>query len=550
MPLLAAFILFSLFSLWLMFHTFSYDAASGSLLLGQKVWSDFAQHIPLIRSFSHGANLSRLVGAGVVEYPLYAGAGMRYHFVFYALVGALEKLGLRIDWALNIPSAIGFAALCMGIFILAKYLFKNVWVAMLSVLFFLFNGSLAFLRFFSLHPLSFRTFEDIRTVQEFPAFAPWGPGLVSAFWNLNIYTNQRHLALAFSAIIFFILSLLYTERKPRKTHMLLGIFWGVVFGAFPFFHQPSLLIVAIILACYFLLFPSLRLMLAVVGGTAAALAAPQVLPLLQGGAKTFAWFPGYLIHDTLTVGSFIVYWFHNLGLHALFIPLGFFLIPRRAQKTLIPLLGIFIVANMFKFSVEVAANHKFFNFALILGSMISAYVVVRLYSGANRLRNLVVAAGIKVLVVWLVVLLTFSGVIDFFVVANDTKGTIADIPANKAASWIDANTSKDAVFLNSSYMYHPASLAGRSIVLGWPYFPWSAGYAGDRIPLLRKIYESRNPTLFCPLLSEYGIDFLTVEDTHGDPDLPYIDTAYFLDAFEPAFAMEGYAIFVTEALCK
>lgn len=542
--------LFFAFALWLMFHTFSYNPSTNSMLLGQKVWSDFAQHIAVIRSFSHGANISRLFGPGPVEFPLYAGEGMRYHFLFYAFVGILEALGMRIDWALNIPSAAGFAALLLGIFALAKYLFKDARVAALSVVFFLLNGSLAFLRFFSLHPLSLATLTDIRTVWEFPAFAPWGAGLVSAFWNLNIYTNQRHLALAFAAIIVFILSLLRSEKLPSHLQVKFGLVWGVVFGLFPFFHQPSLLIVGIMVACYFLLFPALRLMLGTVGVVTAALALPQIIPLMYGGAKTFSWYPGYLIYGNVTVRSFLVYWFHNLGFHALLIPLGFFLIPRRAQKTLAPLVAIFVVANLFKFSVEAAANHKFFNFALILGSMISAYVVVQLYSTAQTLRSIVATAFVQVLVVWLVVALTFSGVIDFFVVANDTKGAITDVAANRAASWIENNTPKDAVFLNSSYMYHPASLAGRSIFLGWPYFAWSAGYEEDRMPIMQQMYEGKDPFVYCPLFARYGIDYITVEDTHDDPNLPRIDTWYFFSSFTPMFTTESYGIFTTDELCN
>src|SRR5574340_918749 len=87
------------FSVWLMFHTFSYQ--SGSMLIAIKAWSDFASHIPLIRSFSLGNNFPP-------EYPIFPGEPIRYHFLFYLLVGLLEKAGLRIDWALNLPSALSF----------------------------------------------------------------------------------------------------------------------------------------------------------------------------------------------------------------------------------------------------------------------------------------------------------------------------------------------------------------------------------------------------------------------------------------------------------
>ena len=49
-----------LFSFWLMFHTFSYDPKTSSMMIATKAWSDFGSHIPLIRSFSMGDNFDRL----------------------------------------------------------------------------------------------------------------------------------------------------------------------------------------------------------------------------------------------------------------------------------------------------------------------------------------------------------------------------------------------------------------------------------------------------------------------------------------------------------
>src|SRR5438876_129117 len=93
------FILCFILSSWLMLSTFGYS--KGNMLIATKAWSDFANHIPLIRSFSFGSNFPP-------QDPLFAGYALRYHFIFYQFVGTLERLGIRIDWALNIPSIIGF----------------------------------------------------------------------------------------------------------------------------------------------------------------------------------------------------------------------------------------------------------------------------------------------------------------------------------------------------------------------------------------------------------------------------------------------------------
>src|SRR3989304_334289 len=95
-----------IFSIWLMSSSFSY--ANGSMQIATKAWSDFASTVPVIRSFSFGSNFPP-------EYPLFPGEPIRYHFLFYALVGILEKIGVRIDYALNIPSTMGFFALLLMI---------------------------------------------------------------------------------------------------------------------------------------------------------------------------------------------------------------------------------------------------------------------------------------------------------------------------------------------------------------------------------------------------------------------------------------------------
>ena len=106
----------SVFSFWLMFSTFSYE--NGSMLIGSRAWSDFAGHIPLIRSFSFGSNFPP-------EYPIFPGELIRYHFLFYLMVGMLEKIGLRIDFALNILSSLSFFLLIFSIYLLGKILFKS-----------------------------------------------------------------------------------------------------------------------------------------------------------------------------------------------------------------------------------------------------------------------------------------------------------------------------------------------------------------------------------------------------------------------------------------
>jgi hypothetical protein len=551
-----------------------------------------------------GGNFDRIIHFKLPEYPIFPGEPIRYHFIFYMIVGLLEKAGLRIDWALNIPSIIGFSGLLILIGIISYKLFRSYAISLLSVVFFLFNGSFSFLKFFQKNPLTLHTLWDIVENTTFPSFGPWDQGVVSAFWNLNIYTNQRHLAAGLALGMGFIALLLYLEKKSWKKQLPFLFITVPLLSFLPYFHQPMLLIIGLFMAWYFLMFSNLRMFLLLTGILSIG---PVLLQLLSFAKDTssFSWYPGYLIHGNFTPISFLTYWIHNLGLHLILIPIGFFLSPQRAKKILFPMFFLFLIANCFKFSVEIAANHKFFNFFMIFGNMLTAYVIVRLWNMANKkfsLKNItgdasegfhsetslgsekhhdgqhilhfaselkrgmeyasgrtrlsqkllrLVGFFSKTSVCCIVFFLTLSGIIDFFVVYNDHTIPIVDIPRSEIPTWISEHIPKDTIVLNSSYLYHPASIAGRSIFLGWPYFPWSSGYKENRMPIMKEMYENKDPNVFCPLLKKYNISYITVEDVSGNPDLPTISLSSYLSRYQPIFlnTSQSYAIIAVKDMC-
>jgi hypothetical protein len=505
------------FSWWLMWHTFDYK--NGQMLIAAKVWSDFAANIPLIRSFSWGKNWPP-------EYPLFPGEPIRYHFLFYFLVGLLEKIGLPLDWALNLPSTLGFFGLLVIIYLLTKIIFNKRSVALLAVVFFLFNSSLSFLEFFRQHPLSLNTLSEIISNRSFPSFGPYDGKIISAFWSLNIYTNQRHLGASYFfvlLIVYLLLKSIKKDKKLKKWHILLISF---LFGIMPFFHKVAFLMTGLILFLFFLFFVKLRRPILIVGLLAGILAVPQIF-YQTGKFGVVSFHPGYLITYPLTLKKFFYYWFQNLGLSLILIPVGFWLSNKLAKKLFLAVLPFFVIGNLFQFSPEIAANHKFFNLFIIVGNMFSAFTIYWIWQ--KKFLG-------KVIAPILVFLMTFSGIIDFFPIKNDIIYAIDDAPKNPVVLWIRQNTPPDATFLNSSFLYHPASLAGRKIFLGWPYFPWSAGYnTEERERIMRNIYENRNSQEICRLLEEKKIDYFTVENILNDPNLPKIESRFFKENFKYSF---------------
>ncbi|OGM06251.1 hypothetical protein A3E15_01035 [Candidatus Woesebacteria bacterium RIFCSPHIGHO2_12_FULL_42_9] len=483
------------FSLLLMFKTFQISP-DGNLKIATKAWSDFAATIPLIRSFSLGDNFPP-------EYPLFAGPPIRYHFLFFLFVGFLERIGLRLDWALNIPSAISFFLLTLVIYFLGVKVFKKKSIGILSVVLFLFNGSFSFLEFLKTHPISPNFVNEITKATQFASFGPYDGKIVSAFWSLNIFTNQRHLALAYAAFLLLVFFLYRFTDVNKKFSIKVVVLLSLLIGLFPFIHLAVFGMMLIALGVFFLLYPKARYQIFLIGLFSLAIALPQILYMGKSQITVKFFDPGYLVQN-LNLVNFIKYWVLNLGLGVFLAPIGFALVPKKIKKIFFPFLTLFVVGNLFRFSPEVAANHKFFNLFLIGANFFTAFALVSIWD-----KKIV---G-KVLVASSIFLLTFSGIIDIFPILNDGYIEISDYRKNQTSQFIIRNSTKDSLILNSSYLYDPASLAGRKIYLGWPYFSWSAGYDTDtRFQMLRSILEAKDKKTACALLTQEGIDYIETSE--------------------------------------
>lgn len=467
-----------------MWHTLSYDSKTESILISGKFWSDFGGYLPQIRSFSLGKNWPP-------QYPLYPGEPTRYHFLFFMVVGLLEKIGFRIDFALNFLSAIGFFSLLVMIWLTSKKIFSDERVSWLSLLFFLFNGSFSFLDFFKKYPLSIQSLHDLTNLRDFVSFAPWNGSQISAFWNLNIFTNQRHLGLSFALGLLLVYILIVRHKK--------GLYLvGFISGLFLVLNQAVFGIAVLFVAWFFVIVKQVRIpvLISTVGGLPwlfmAFMASPTKPPM--------NFHPGFLTQDPITFISIFIFWLFNIGLHLFLIPIGFFISPKKSRILIFPLLVLFLVPNIFQLSIDIINNHKFFNFFLLIGVMFSALVVIKIWD-----KNLL---G-KIIVPFLIFFLIFGGIVDFFPVKNDKFISVADIKANADASYIASYTPKNAVFLNSTWFYHPASLAGRFIYNGYSYFTWSFGYNQiQRENITYQIYSSSTKDLACKLLIRENISYI------------------------------------------
>lgn len=505
-------------SFWLMFHTFSYDNVNKQLLISSKIYSDFASHIPHIRSFSYGNNWPP-------QLPIFPGEKTRYHYLFFAVVGYLERIGLPINLALNIPSALGFLALSLLIFITGSKLFSSLKVGLLSTIFFLFNGSFSFVSFFNKHPLSSNSVKEIISNVAFPSFGPWDGGPIAAFWNLNIYTNQRHLGLSFAIAMLAIYIL--TTKKSQLIHLT-----GFLIGSLLLINQAAFIIASAYCLWIFTTDSSKRqnILFSLFG------IVPWVLIMADtiNASPTIKLNPFFLMPKPINIFNFIKYWVLNFGIHFFLIPIGMIFSPRSAKKIIVPTLLLFIAPNVWQFSPDMINNHKLLNFYTIIGSMFSAGFLVHVWK-FNPLAKLVA--------VIISTFLILGGVIDLFPIKNDYYIKLNDIGNNQQADFYLIHTSPSDIVLNSHWLYHPASLAGRSIYNGYSYFTWSYGYDQTTREIFTKmIYQSESKSQACSLLKITDINHVQLGKYHETFIHP--NWKMWLSEFKPEFSDPGLGEYV------
>lgn len=541
------FSLLLLFSWFLFSSTVGYESKENILRVSRFIWSDYGFHVPLIRSFSLGNNLN-------FEHPLYAHESLHYHFMFDFMVGAFERFNMPLDYAITIPSSLLWTSLLILIYYLGKTIFfGSIFVGAISSLLFLFNSSLSFLEFFKKHGSDSikKTAESFWNLREYVAFGPWDGNIIGAFWNWNIYINQRHFILGIAVIVALLIPILKDklDQKSKSLDDVSYIFIGAICGLLPLWHSHAYVCMVGFLGLIFILFPNRKpilksLIAAIIVST------PQIIWLQYPSENIqshFSFNPGYMMPSYLIsyeflshkavnniiiwITSFFKYWFFNVGISLITIFLSLFFVDRKRGKLFLIFLSVFILGNLFQFSAEMGANHKFFNLWLVLSNTFTAYLLSRIYK-----INIVS----KIAAFIIILLLIISGIIDSMPVKNDFKKSFEDYKKNPIAKWVVFNTNPQDVFLTSYKIYNPISFTGRKSIQGWPYFAWSAGFdTNKRNDLAKDIYAVNSVEKLCKLLKENKIDYiLLVQRYERDGDFR-INHSFYEQNFEPEYIKPG-----------
>ena len=514
------FILVLAYVTWLM--TISFYIYGGYIRMGFSVVSDFAVHTSIIRSFSIGSNFP-------TQFPHYPDGTMRYHFMFQFFVAALEFMGMRIDLALNIMSIVTLFNVCLLLYVFAMIITNRKAVGILTVVFFTFRSSFTGLRHIQEHwPLE-NIQHFFRLVTEEYGFIgytsheeAWG------LWNMNVYANQRHLALGISLILIGLLIMLplfkkmyevFDEFEYTFTEFFLSadswvpenytraISFGLLLGATTFFHGSAVITLLSMLAMMGL-FSKHRLeylIIALITYSLAMLQSSFFAPGVELGRPTY--FFGFISPDNSARG--VAYFI--IMLTGVALPLTIIGVIMKVKRFIIFFL-MFMVPFIITFTISLTpdptVNHKYLMISIALLNIFAAYAICVIMG--NFPGKPIHVPG-KIIGIVLTALMVFTGVIDLFTYRNINE-IFADIPRTSTyQEWLIENTRPDDVFLTHWHTVDELLMAGRFTYFGWPYYAWSGGHdTFGRDDIFQELVNPQTQEEAWRLMIEHEISYIVV----------------------------------------
>jgi hypothetical protein len=517
----------------IMFLTFHVE--DGQLCVGITVYSDFAPHLGMIRSFSTGNNFP-------TSYSHFAGEDIKYHFMFQFLVGNLEYLGMRLDFAFNIPSIICLVSVCMLLYSLSVKLFGKRAVGILGVTFFLFRSGSALTTYVS--RINGTLSEIIQALKDNTTYIgdttheDWG------LWNLNVYVNQRHLAFGLCIVIFAIMIMLepvfesFSRTKKlldefdknnvislntigRRTSLFIknlvftGESWlpesfrraivvGLVIGMGAFFNGAC--IISCLLVLMFLaVITDHRLEYLIVAIIAVGLSSIQSSVFIDGSAVSFRWAPGFLAEVPTFFGT-CDYLMDLLGILPFVILAAFLIMNGYYKWILFAFITPIIFAVTFQMTVDVAVNHKYIMIGCMLISVFTAAVIYRIFCRKGIMT--------KITAIFLAILLTCTGCYDFgcLIKKNSGDSCLKFALDDKVTQWVIDNSDASDIWLTDWYSLNNVVLGGAMLYYGWPYYAWSAGYDTDyRQEQTIAMFGANDVETLSSLIEENNIRYIIVD---------------------------------------
>ncbi|MEA2645101.1 MAG: hypothetical protein QOE92_184 [Chloroflexota bacterium] len=511
------------------------------------IWGDWCTHLSMSGYLSHTRDLLP------PQNPFFTGVKLTYPFLPDFFSGMLLHLGMDLQGALPLSSAILSIALVVVFYTTAVRFLGSGWAAAIAVLVFFLGGGLGFLRLIGeVHPAAAGVLPWLNAAADL-ALHPLHEYTLDreqGFQWLNpilAYLIPQRTTLFGFSLGLVTLSLLWFGRSVRSLREVLLA--GILLGLMPLFHASTYFDLVLLLGVLMLLdlvrlrrgwsraaFVGFARQWAVFFVPALLLGMPQVLLILPpaGYRPTFlrielGWLSGWSPALPQFIADYVsppttTYDLAPLGLHNL-VPLSFWilntalLIPLAAvtlygrnwgkpglRRFLAPIWILFLVPNLVILQPWDWDNTKWFLWWAIPASMLAGLALYQLF----RRGALLATVGVVLLLVT-----TLSGLIDVNRARQTTSPNVSyRLLTNDelaVAAWARSSTPGEAIFLTGWKNDHPIlTESGRPEVMGYPGWLWTWGLPApdqrqdDVIAMFRGGPRSEQ------LMKDYRVDYVVI----------------------------------------
>ena len=518
--------------LWRVFDRAMIESPEGLATGVLNNFGDLPFHISVITSFAFGENFPP-------EDPTYAGVHFTYPFLTDFVSAIFVRCGASLRQSMFLENFVLAFSLVGLIHRWALELLKDRLAAIITPMLVLLNGGFGFVLLWTeMKRSDTGLFGALKALPPSVTVIPdttwrWG----NAVSTLLVPQRGMLLGLALAVIVFTqwwlseekgeeVQSVSGKSKKPQKKNVpappatpvpLFPLYpvslsqsrmvaAGLVAGLLPLVHAHSFMVVMVVAACVALLQRRWRDWI-VFFCFASLLALPQIWWSTHNSAvdaKTFfEWHFGW---DRGTEDA-VWFWLKNTGI---FIPLlvvailwrgKSYLIPRRLLLYYLPFTLCFIIPNVIKLAPWVWDNIKVLYYWWLASAPLVALLLARLWHqrGVKRL----VALAVFILVI-------LAGSLDVIsIVTRSTKFEVFDVRGIAFAEIIKQQTDPRSLIVHAPVHNHPAFLAGRRSLLGYPGHIWTHGLEfAPRESEIKRIYAGGPDAEF--LLKRYQAAYVVI----------------------------------------
>lgn len=490
-------------SIWMMWKTI-HVGDDGTLYVAKNTVFDTGHAISVIRSFSWGNNIPFLS-------PFAGGYRETYHFFFYFLVACLERFSIPLIVALNGLSSLGFTLYLVIGYYLPQILFQQKRaVGWITVLLLLTHSTLTW--WFALQKFGFSIGSGaaLWRISDYLFAGPYDGSVISLFYTLNVFVNQRHLAIGIAMAVWILMAAIMHLRK-KSTEKTSVFILGILTGLMIFWNVVLCWTVVVIVIMYILIWKKYSYVWVALCGFVIPvfiffLPYVRLLTVSVGGSSAV------IREASVNIGSVIArqcwYWVNNLGFGIIAFVVGLYAIFRTYKKEIIPYTAVFLALcigiNLERYEIA----QKVLNFWNVWFVALCAIGVYWIWGRRSLLRLVAVPLGI---------VLVASGIIDMMVIKNDFQYPAYTPRAQVIAYMLNANVPQQAIILSYREMFHPVGLSGRTQYYGFFSPPQSSG-RGD---IVKTIFEASTSADLRKEMNKTPVSYIYLPKSKRT-DFPYI----------------------------